>query len=147
MKAISVRQPWAGAILTLGKDVENRSRTLGSYRGTVAVHASQNPAPATAVATVEKITGAPVPFYGAPSAGIAWDFGAIIGVVDLVDVHTYRDCADHHGAPCSPWAERSGVHLQLARPRVLARPVPARGQLGLWTVDDITADIVQRYVR
>ena len=34
MKAITVRQPWAYAIMHLGKDVENRTCNIaGSYRG------------------------------------------------------------------------------------------------------------------
>lgn len=39
MKAISIRQPWAWAILYAGKDVENRSRR-SNYRGPVLLHAS-----------------------------------------------------------------------------------------------------------
>lgn len=40
MKAISIQQPWAWAILHAGKDVENRTwRT--TYRGPVAIHASK----------------------------------------------------------------------------------------------------------
>ena len=40
MKAITVRQPWAWAILHGGKDVENRTRNIaGSYRGPLVIHA------------------------------------------------------------------------------------------------------------
>lgn len=40
MKVLTVRQPWAAAIIHGGKDVENRTRNLaGSYRGPVAIHA------------------------------------------------------------------------------------------------------------
>lgn len=41
MKALSVRQPWAWAIVHAGKDVENR--TWGTrYRGPLLIHASTN---------------------------------------------------------------------------------------------------------
>lgn len=40
MKAISIRQPWAWAILYAGKDVENRTWTH-SYRGPVLIHAGK----------------------------------------------------------------------------------------------------------
>ena len=40
MKALSVRQPWAWAIIYAGKDVENRTWPT-RYRGFVIVHASQ----------------------------------------------------------------------------------------------------------
>lgn len=40
MKALSIRQPWAYAILHLGKDVENR-RWATSFRGRFLIHASK----------------------------------------------------------------------------------------------------------
>ena len=41
MKALSVRQPWAWAIIHAGKDVENR--TWGTrYHGPLLIHASKN---------------------------------------------------------------------------------------------------------
>lgn len=39
MKALSIRQPWAYAILYLGKRVENRT-WLTNYRGPIYLHAS-----------------------------------------------------------------------------------------------------------
>jgi len=41
VKAISVRQPWAYAILHLGKRVENRDWRGCSYRGPVLIHAAK----------------------------------------------------------------------------------------------------------
>ena len=39
MRVLTVRQPWAWAIIHGGKDVENRTRNLaGAYRGPVAIH-------------------------------------------------------------------------------------------------------------
>lgn len=40
MKAISIRQPWAWAILHAGKDIENRDWPT-KVRGTVLIHASK----------------------------------------------------------------------------------------------------------
>ena len=39
IRGLTIRQPWAWAIVHGGKDVENRSRSLGPYRGLVAIHA------------------------------------------------------------------------------------------------------------
>lgn len=40
MKALSIRQPWASAIICLGKDIENRTwRT--KFRGRVLIHAGK----------------------------------------------------------------------------------------------------------
>lgn len=41
MKALSLTQPWPWIILHLGKRIENRSRNLGNYRGTLLLHASK----------------------------------------------------------------------------------------------------------
>lgn len=40
MKALSIRQPWAWAILAAGKDIENRDWSTG-FRGPVLIHASK----------------------------------------------------------------------------------------------------------
>lgn len=39
-RALSIRQPWAWAILNAGKDVENRSRRF-HYRGPICIHAAK----------------------------------------------------------------------------------------------------------
>ena len=41
MRALTVRQPAAWAIIYAGKDVENRTRSLGPYRGPVAIVAGR----------------------------------------------------------------------------------------------------------
>lgn len=40
MKALSIRQPWAWAIIHAGKDIENRAWST-SYRGPVLIHAAK----------------------------------------------------------------------------------------------------------
>lgn len=40
MKCISIRQPWAWAIIHAGKDIENRTWETG-YRGPVLIHAAK----------------------------------------------------------------------------------------------------------
>lgn len=141
MRILTVRQPWAWAIIHGGKDVENRVRNIaGGYRGPVAIHA------ALGVGTPDEFNantrraaelGAPVPF------GLT--YGAIIGVVDLADVHHPEK--DRWGCPpspgdllpmCSAWAERDAFHLVLGNPRPLAEPIPYRGARGLRTLDDDT---------
>ena len=39
MKVITVRQPWAYAIIHMGKDIENRTWNTG-YRGPLLIHAA-----------------------------------------------------------------------------------------------------------
>lgn len=139
MRILTVRQPWASAIIHGGKDVENRVRNIaGDYRGPVAIHVSKRLPPFQehwdAGTVVASITGMR-PLFHDPAS-----MGAIIGVVDLEDVHL---CA----GGCSPWAQEQtdlghGVrdiwHLKLANPRALAGPIPYKGALGLRTLDDDT---------
>lgn len=95
-----------------------------------------------------------------PGARSPWLNSRIIGVVDLVDVHTAEPEIETDSgsglwaAACceSPWAEQSYdehggrtrrdvVHLVLENPRPLAEPIPAKGRLGLWTPD---AELLER---
>jgi hypothetical protein len=158
MRILTVRQPWAWAIIHGGKDVENRVRNIaGDYRGPVAIHVakeigSYNDVEA-ALQSVHLISGQDVRTMvaGGPRHG-----GHIVGVVDLTDVHSasvidgcgrmdnhcpeHPDGCRHH---CSPWAMGPAPdgwyqHLVLANPRALAEPIPYRGSLGLRRLDDDT---------
>lgn len=127
MRILTVRQPWAHAIIHRGKDVENRVRNIaGSYLGPVAIHAGQT------LDLVNPSDRMLAEYAMLPAEGR--ETGAILGVVDLVDVHEQthegRDCA------CSGWAETGAWHLCLRNPRPLAQPIPYRGALGLRTLDD-----------
>lgn len=139
MKALTVQQPWAWAIFH-GKTIENRTQQW-SYRGPLAIHAGQR--------FSERGGESPLVIEAWERAGgpLLHDLhhGAILGVVDLVDVHPSAGC-------CAPWGEssyvehggrerRQIVHLVLENPRLLAEPIPCKGALGLWTPP---ADIVER---
>lgn len=145
MRVLTVRQPWAHAIIYHGKDVENRVRNIaGAYRGPIAIHAAkrlptfeEHWAAGTAIA---RITGFR-PLFHSPDS-----MGAIVGVVDLVNVQAWSltecgiadETTDHPHAACSPWAFTDGWHLELANPRALGEPIPYKGALGLRTLDDAT---------
>lgn len=150
MKVMTVRPPWAQAIFD-GKDVENRSRNIaGDYRGPVAILAGKQlakltPAQDALLETVESLQGW---FEGEDIVG-----GAIIGVVDLVDVHHAGDCVyvgpvieDFDGefvsqevTHCSRWAEDANVyHLVLTNARPIEPPIPSKGALGLRVLDEAT---------
>ena len=79
--ALSIRQPWAWAILELGKDIENRSWQT-KYRGPVCIHASK--------ACREEDFNSAATFIGWERMRPGYmprDYqrGGIIGVVDIVD--------------------------------------------------------------
>lgn len=150
MRILTVRQPWAWAIIHGGKDVENRTRNLaGEYRGPVAIHAAKALADFS-VTEVPPLADVLHPLLNAvsPVARSWWaDRGAIIGVVDLVDVHDPLDrlflpTVDVDGV-CSSWAEHGAFHLVLANPRPLSEPIPYKGALGLLRLpDDVVAQVL-----
>lgn len=156
MKAITVRQPWAWAIVHAGKDVENRTRNIaGSYRGPVIIHASKSIGAAyvtEALAWMSErrlLTHEVLERFGE----MLLTPGSALGVVDVVGSHVSRMsftaerygkpvCFDDHtpiGSLCSPWAQFDEIgiaHLALANPRPFPEPIPYRGALGLWEFPD-----------
>ena len=151
IRALTVRQPWAWAIIHGGKDVENRTRNIaGAYRGPVAIHAG--------LAKFEQHNMASHALRAAHGTEVDARilYGAVIGVVDLVDVHipgltTTR--YDGHGGTtvemscdCGPWAMPDHHHLTLANPRPLPRPISAAGRLGLWIPDGALQDAIWEQV-
>lgn len=122
MRALTVKQPWAWAIIHAGKDVENRTRAT-SHRGPMAIHASKNCPLAyyeTAAAEIERIAGKrPPPLEELPR-------GCVVGTVELVD------CVRGDG---SPWAQPAQVHWKMRAPRA-RRSKPVRGALYLFEVND-----------
>ena len=161
MRRLTVRDPWAQAIMWAGKDVENRVRNIaGDYRGPVAIHAAKNVGRwnecEAALQAIHLVTGDDMRAQFLRGAR-----GAIIGVVDLVDVHSasviggcgrlQHNCPDHETCRvhCSKWAMGPSVdgwyqHLVLANPRPLDEPIPYKGALGLRRLDaDVAAQIAE----
>lgn len=144
-RILTVRQPWAWAIVHGGKTVENRVRNIaGDYRGPVLIHASKS-FDDSAWATVEGLSQKRF----MPEVDVR---GAIIGLVDLVDVHSAsvmggcgrmrHDCPVHGTCRehCSIWAQGPSPdgwfqHLVFENPRALDAPIPYAGALGLRKTD------------
>ena len=125
MKAISIHQPWAWAILHAGKFVENRSwRT--NYRGPLLIHASKSRASYDAQDPAEWLER-----YGV--ALPAWEElakGAIAGVVDVIDCVRVEELD-----PATPWATGPWCWM-LAEPRAFVTPVSWKGQQGFFAVSE-----------
>lgn len=138
MKALTVRQPWAWAIAKGHKTVENRGWTT-NYRGPLAIHAAKAWDDDAARATVfcrdtVRAAGGQLPERLADD--LPWSgSGAVIAIVDLVDICTTAldDPVDRCG--CGPWAQPLETHWQLANVRLLPSPVETKGRLGLWNWD------------
>jgi ASCH domain len=118
MKAISVCQPWAWAIVIGFKTVENRSRPT-RHRGPLAIHASKSRRYLGDDYT-ELLPGLP-----------PWDeldYGALVGVVEVVDCVPLAE-VERDLFAVGPWC------WLLARARRI-RPVPYKGQVSLFDVPD-----------
>ena len=154
MRAITIRQPWAWAVIHAGKTVENRSRNIaGDYRGPVAIHASKrDDLNAFAASDVLcKAVESHLPRRPRPASGIVdmrepWilNHGMIIGVADLVDVHRDNIHGRLYLRACSSWATEGMTHLVFANPRPLDCPIRVRGRLELWTLPDDVEQAVRR---
>jgi hypothetical protein len=124
MKALTVRQPWAWAIVVGYKGIENRSWPT-RHRGRLAIHAAQRHDPEGDRVFAE--LGIDVP------ANLP--YGCVIGIVEMVGCvpvdhpQTWFDAAPIAADPFAtgPWC------WILENPQPLAEPVPCRGQRMLWT--------------
>lgn len=154
MRILTVRQPWAWAIIHGGKDVENRLRNIaGGYRGPIAIHAGlasfddDDEFWEVRRAITSEINGWPAGDSEVWASDLVeptdprFIYGAIIGVVDLVEVTPWTSHTDAptgtpgvvRRVPRQParWEMRDHWHLHLANPRPLADPIPYTGALGL----------------
>lgn len=142
MKALSIRQPWAGLVVLGIKDVENRTWDV-IYRGPLAVHAGQGE-DQEAWALLERGTAEPWASArerlrrttnNAPMERVrrlpAFSRGCVVGRVVLVGVTDGR-----RERATSAWAEPDCRHWHLAEAVPLQTPVRWRGQLGLFDIPD-----------
>lgn len=116
MRCLTVRNPWAWAIIHAGKSVENRQRRT-AHRGPLLIHAGLKVEPLDVYPS-----GLIVP------ADARTGPGTIIGVVAVVDC---VPLAEMNG---NPWASGPWCWI-LANPRPLT-PIPWVGMPGLFDVPD-----------
>lgn len=118
MKAISIRQPWAWAIIHAGKDIENRDWPT-RFRGPVLIHAGKGMTRdeyEDAADFIRSTCGRMIPFEALPRGGI-------VGQAEIVD------CVEDSK---SPWFfGRYGFVLRNAK---LLPFRPFKGALGFFVV-------------
>jgi hypothetical protein len=129
--ALSVRQPWAWAIVHAGKDIENRSpaaiRNMGHCVGPCAIHAAKGMTKEEYVDAYEFMAGIGV-LCPPPGALLR---GGIIGRVDIARVVSASDSRWFFGP--------RGLVLQNAK---ACEFVPSVGALGLFLWKPADASIV-----
>ena len=118
MKALTIKQPWVHAILHEGKDVENRSWQRG-FRGWLAIHASAQP---------QRDAGFPRGHHVPDLDSL--DYSAICGVARVVNIVTKSRSKWF----CRPDVGSTNYGWVLAEVKVLKKPIPCKGALGLWDV-------------
>ena len=122
--AISIRQPWAWAIVNAGKDVENRTwRTR--FRGQICIHAAVGMTKHEFDFFVDLARTAPIRTVWPSGIWVPepprLERGGIVGVAEVVD------CVSESA---SPWFSGPfGFKLANARPVPF---VPVRGALGIF---------------
>ncbi len=156
IRVLSVRQPWAAALLESGKWCDCRS-WISHYRGPLFIHSSRwDERPPDDVLSAEPWLR---PLFDRPSP-LARITGAIIGAVDLVFSAGQQDVDEAYDklagqsqriltphqvelckyVPQSPddsawdWWNGDGV-LIVREPRVLIKPIPIGGKLGIWRLN------------
>ncbi|MFD8777469.1 ASCH domain-containing protein [Streptomyces sp. NPDC059916] len=117
MKALTVKQPWAGLIAHGDKTTENRTWALPErHVGTrILIHAG-----AAFDNTARSLANELDDWQLTPSA--------IVAVATLTGCHFSDD-----GRCCSPWSEADLYHWTLTDATPLSEPVHAKGALGFWT--------------
>lgn len=132
VKVLTVRQPWASAIMAGEKNIENRPWTPGQrleFGERIAIHAG---------AALDR--DAPDFLLDADHLR---DRGVVLGTVQFMSAHpAHSDECRWRGCYLNPWAMWSdGLHhWKLSNPRRIVTPIRARGQLGLWaspSIDDL----------
>jgi hypothetical protein len=124
MKALSIKQPWAWAILHAGKGYENRTWAIHDQivlPTRIIIHASKK-IDTEGLFWMQKELG----IY--PPANLP--VGCLVGEVDIIACH---DC-ELFGRPNSKWAF-GPFAWELANPVAYAEPIPYKGQLGLFEVN------------
>jgi len=125
MKALSIQQPWAHAILHGDKRVENRT-WKAFHRGMTLIHAGK------------KLDTEACEFLAAPYEK-CWNLseqdlhdaprGAIVGVCWIIDCITDAEAAAVHGAwAMGPWC------FVIDKVHSFAEPIPYKGALGFFDV-------------
>ncbi len=132
MKALTICQPWAWAIMAGHKRVENRTWAT-RYRGELAIHAGKSRNwMSHGLREIEDVLGRQVVDQLFEPLGGQLDFGTVLGIVDLIDcipvsqaTRRFPWVADH------PFAD-GPICWIVENPRPITEPIPAIGHQGLW---------------
>jgi len=126
LRAITVHAPWAWAIVSGYKLVENRT-WVPRFRGQIAIHAGQSKIDDVIARQQFEQLGLPVPD----------DFarGMILGTAELVDVLPLDAYLKKYGVNAKNRAFAQGPYCWVLRDPVLCREIKCSGNFQLWNVE------------
>ena len=127
MKALSIRQPWAYAIMYLGKPVENRT-WYTNFRGEFYIHAGLTIDKDSVEDLREDIERLPQP---RPTCHL----GALVATAILVDCIRAEDLAYSQGDSRWSWVTGPWCFV-LEGVTPLAAPIPLKGRLGFFDTEE-----------
>jgi hypothetical protein len=136
IKALSIGQPWASLVAIGAKELETRGWST-AYRGPLAIHASKTfPAQAREECLLEPFVSS-LEWAGlGPETLPRGEVVAIGWLEDCLDARTARKLIKHGVFRRRELAfgdfKPGRFVLVLKRMRVLPKPIPATGKLGLW---------------
>ena len=124
MRALTIRQPWAGAIVHQQKRVENRTWKLpAAHHGArILIHAGAQPDKNA------EVNGPHLDVYS-----------AIVGIATITGCHWSSEWQC-----CGYWAFENTYHWTLGDVIALPEPVSAKGALGFWTPSEETVNAALR---
>ncbi len=132
MKAISIRQPWADAILVGAKSPENRSRRV-KFRGDVLIHAGIAYDYDGTDFVMARFADRGLRSSTIVQAAKIERRGALLGIATIVDCVRASEVSDDDAAwAFGPWC------IIFKNPQPFPYAIPYKGQLGLFNVPDAT---------
>jgi hypothetical protein len=131
MKCLSIRQPWAWAIIHAGKDVENRTWAPGKALKPgerLAIHASKmfDVDGLRWICEHHKELGLDLAFV--PIDPKAYPVGCVVGSVEFLGITDATDCNGRWFFGPVGW--------KVSNPHSLGNPIPMKGRLMLFDVDE-----------
>ena len=127
MKVLTIKQPWTQLIVDGYKEYEFRSWQT-KYRGKILLHAGLN---------LEKEVVDRFKDYN-----LQYTLGAIIGEAELVDCILVDDRFNEELRQINPVVYGKSNHVEkyawkMEKIVKYKRPIPCKGKLGLWNLDDL----------
>jgi len=127
-RALTIYQPWAWAIMEGLKPVENR-KWISHHRGPLLIHAGLS------MASMDRGTEFISDFEIEVPPRSRLVFGALLGVVDMIDCVSNHRQTKANEKKFGDWAGDEYLFV-LEEPRYFASPITYSGSQGMFTVTD-----------